>query len=317
MLTKGEITNAIFQGSCLDVLKEFPDESVNCCVTSPPYYALRNYGVDGQLGLESSPKEYINKLCGIFDDIKRVLRQDGTLFVNLGDTYGGTGDKGDWKDPKYSEGRNGQSKALNRTLPQKSLCQIPSRFAIEMTDRGWILRNKIIWYKPNAMPSSAKDRFTVDFEEVFFFTKDKDYWFDTQYEPYEGPMNRWGGDKLKADGESTWGGGTGQVTYRDRNLRPNELGRIKRCVWKVNTKPFKGAHFATFPEALIEPMIKAGCPVGGLILDPFFGAGTTGVVAKKLGRNCVGTELNPEYIKIAKKRIDDTPEFKKEENNIV
>lgn len=173
---------------------------------------------------------------------------------------------------------------------------------------AFILRNEIIWAKPNCMPSSVKDRFTVDFEKVFFFVKSKKYWFKTQYEKYTGPMNRWGGNKLKADGKSTWDKGTGQDTYRDRDMRPNENGRNKRCVWKIPTKPFKEAHFAVFPEALIEPMIKAGCPVGGVVLDPFIGSGTTGLVAKKLGRNYIGIELNPAYIKIAQNRIGEVPE---------
>lgn len=296
--------NKIIQGDCLEVLRPLPNESVNCIITSPPYWALRDYGVAGQLGIESTYEEYINKLCNIFDEVKRVLKDDGTCWVNLGDTYGGTGDKGLSTDPKYERGRNGQSKALNRRYTLKSLLQIPARFAIEMANRGWILRNEIIWHKPNQMPQSVADRFTVDFEKIFFFTKKKDYFFEQQIEPYTSPMNRWGGDKLKAEGKSDWDGGTGQKSYRDRNMRPNPKGRNKRSVWRIPTKPFKGAHFATFPETLVEPMVKAGCPSDGVVLNLFAGAGTTAVVARKLGRDFIGIELSPEYCKIAQERLD-------------
>lgn len=291
----------IITGEALAELKKLPSESVNCVVTSPPYWALRDYGVSGQLGLEPTFQEYITRLCDIFDEVKRVLRDDGTCFVNMGDTYGGTGDKGDWTDPKYAKGRNGQAKAINKSATQKSLCQIPSRFAIEMTDRGWILRNEIIWFKPNCMPSSVKDRFTVDFEKVFFFVKNKRYWFETQEET--ATQNRWGGHKpidteKSKDSDNVFAGLT-----RQRDMMPEK--RNKRCVWRISTKPFKEAHFATYPEKLIEPMIQAGCPVGGTVLDPFLGSGTTAVVAKKQNKRCIGIELNPEYVKIADKRIDD------------
>lgn len=295
--------NEIIQGDCLEILRTLPNESVDCVVTSPPYWALRDYGVSGQLGLEPTFNEYVKRLCDMFDEVKRVLKKEGTCWVNLGDTYGGTGDKRESKDPKYKEGRNGQSVAINKSAVHKCLCQIPSRFAIEMCNRGWILRNKIIWHKPNVMPSSATDRFTVDFEEVFFFTKNKDYYFEQQFDEYKKPLDRWGGEKLEADGQSNWDKGTGQKSYRDRNMRPNPKGKNKRTVWSINTKGYSEAHFATYPESLIEPMIKAGCPKYGLVLDIFMGAGTTGVVAKKQGKNYLGIELNPEYIKIAEKRI--------------
>lgn len=264
---------------------------------------MRDYGVAGQLGLEPTFQEYITKLCDIFDEVKRVLKKDGTCWVNMGDTY--SGNKEGKTDNKASDYLKDTSKGIHKkaTIQEKCLCQIPSRFAIEMTNRGWTLRNKIIWHKPNCMPSSVKDRFTVDFEEVFFFVKSKKYWFKTQYEPYTAPMNRWGGNNLEAKGVSNWDKGTKQKSYRERNMRPNELGKNKRTVWTITTKPFREAHFATFPEKLIEPMIKAGCPKGGIILDPFMGAGTTALVAKKLGRNYLGIELNEAYIKIAEDRI--------------
>ena len=301
-----DMTNQVIQGDCLIEMQKIEDKSIDMVLTSPPYWALRDYGVDGQLGLEPTFQEYITNLCDIFDEVRRVLKDSGTCWVNIGDTYGGTGDKKDNKDPKYKEGRNGQSKAINKSATAKSLCQIPSRFAIEMTNRGWILRNEIIWHKPNAMPSPVKDRFTVDFEKVFFFTKSKKYWFEQQFDEYTKPMNRWGGEELKADGKSEWDNGTGQDTYRTRNFRPNEKGKNKRTVWSINTKPSKEPHFASYPEALIEPMIKAGCPIGGIVLDPFFGIGTTGIVAKKNGKNYIGIEISQEYIKIAEERIRNT-----------
>lgn len=340
----------IIQGDALEKLKELEDESVDMCITSPPYWALRDYGVEGQLGLEPTFTEYINKLCDIFDEVQRALKKEGTCWVNLGDTYYGSG-KGVGGDPAKSKesyqmpkgwdrpSRENFNKikteqecilckkkftgkplsqfcsktclnkmgndfrSQNRQLPSKCLTQIPSRFAIEMTDRGWILRNEIIWHKPNAMPSSAKDRFTVDFEKIFFFSKNKKYYFEQQLEEYTSPMNRWGGNKLEAKSESSWDKGTGQESYRDRNMRPNPKGRNKRTTWNINTKPFPEAHFAVYPPELIETPIKAGCPEGGIVLDPFFGAGTTGLVAKELGRNFIGIELNPEYIEIAEKRL--------------
>jgi len=180
---------------------------------------------------------------------------------------------------------------------------IPERFAIQMIDNGWILRNKIIWHKENQMPSSVTDRFTVDFEDIFFFVKQQKYYFEQQLEPYTEPMNRWGSVKLEANGVSIWDKGTKQTTYRNKNMRPNEEGRNMRTVWTINTQPNSEAHFATYPELLVEKIIKAGCPENGLCLDPFMGSGTTGLVAKKLNRNYLGIDLNPEYIKIANNRI--------------
>jgi site-specific DNA-methyltransferase (adenine-specific) len=334
---------------------------VNCCVTSPPYWALRDYGVKGQLGLEPTFQEYITKLCDIFDEVKRVLRKDGTCWVNLGDTYYGSG-KGtggdiskskesyqmpkNWKRPSRENfnsigvyckclfcGKSFKGKpksqfcskeclnkmgndfrSQNRQLPNKSLCQIPSRFAIEMTNRGWILRNEIIWYKPNCMPSSAKDRFTVDFEKIFFFVKNKKYAFETQMEPLTCP-ERYNSPLRKVEAKDTWKRqGTKRLeapminpkTIEATRQRGLKQGRNKRCVWRITTKPYKEAHFATFPEDLVETPIKAGCPVSGTVLDPFCGSGTTGAVAKRLGREFIGIELNPEYIKLAKKRIKNT-----------
>lgn len=202
---------------------------------------------------------------------------------------------------------NGSNKAAKyrQTAINKSLLMIPYRFAWAMIENGWILRNVINWRKPNQMPQSANDRFTVDFEPIFFFTKQPKYYFEQQLEPYEKPLDRWGGDDLVANGVSTWDNGTGQKAYRTRNMRPNPEGRNMRTTWDINTQPFAKAHFAVYPEKLVERMIKSGCPVNGLILDPFLGSGTTAIVARKLNRNFIGFELNPDYVKIINERIYD------------
>jgi len=303
--------NKIYNGEALEILKTFPDESIDCIVTSPPYWMLRDYGVDNQIGLEKTFDEYINKLCDIFDEIKRVLKKDGTCWVNIGDTYNNSS----WanKQNKFEHqpidkkdklaGRGGQL-----GYQDKCLCQIPSRFSIEMINRGWILRNEIIWHKPACMPSSATDRFTVDFEKIFFFVKNKNYWFEQQYESYVQNSDMEYRKKLRCGRKYAV-----KRPYKDNQplsyiktlsiVNPN--GRNKRTIWKVNTKPYKDAHFATYPEKLIETPIKAGCPENGIVLDPFMGAGTTGLTAKKLNRNYIGIELNKDYCDIANKRIDE------------
>ena len=255
--------NKIYQGNALDVLKTFPDESIDMAITSPPYWALRDYGVEGQLGLEPTFQEYINKLCDIFDEVKRVLKKTGTCWVNMGDTYGSHigYDSKQTKDNKKIERRERVSGF------EKCLLQIPSRFAIEMTDRGWILRNEIIWHKPNCMPSSVKDRFTVDFEKIFFFTKNKKYWFEMQYEPHTSLISETNNKKLGKDVK--WS--KPLIKNQQAQVRKNhdihydgtgygKDGRNKRAVWKITTKPYKEAHFAVYPEKLIETPIKAGCP---------------------------------------------------------
>ena len=257
---------------------------------------LQKYFEPAELGLESTFQEYITKLCDIFDEVKRVLKKKGTCWVNIGDTYGNSNQAGTktFGNPEFNKNRPSReaTKTPKKNIKgyDKCLLQIPSRFAIEMTNRDWILRNELIWHKPNCMPSSAKDRFTVDFEKIFFFVKNRKYWFETQYENLGSICSR----KRKS-------------AFRQQDENNEDLittnGRNKRCVWKITTKPFKEAHFATYPEDLIETPIKAGCPEKGIVLDPFMGAGTTGLVAKKLGRNYMGIELNSEYIKIAEERI--------------
>lgn len=357
--------NTILKGNCLDVLRTLESESINCIVTSPPYWALRDYGTDGMiwdgdescehewvehrkkptggkgsknanvgankndnanmrdhdvvsnfcikcdawrgsLGLEPTHELYVKHLCDIFDEVKRVLKKEGTCWVNIGDTYGGTGDKSGKNnfDPKQPKARNVRSNPPNQHIVPKSLIQIPARFAIEMTNRGWILRNEIIWHKPNVMPASVTDRFTVDFEKVFFFTKSTKYFFERQYEPLaqvsvERVKYGWKSDKANVSAKNTGG-----VNLEERGSRfANPKGRNKRAVWKIPTSSSRFSHIAMFPERLIEPMVKAGCPIGGVCLDPFFGSGTTGLVALKQGKRYIGIELNDEYIKIAEARI--------------
>jgi DNA modification methylase len=449
--------NKIINGNCLEILKTFPNESINCVMTSPPYWALRDYGSStesiwdgdkncehnwneyktppkgghchpdrppivganrsemeegssirfgytsnfcskcgawkGSLGLEPTFDLYIKHLCNIFDEVKRVLRKDGTVWINLGDTYANTGrghkpehfwnEDGTPKNKfafKYQDGKvptDFPKTYTENPLESKNLSLIPFRFAIEMQNRGWILRNVIIWHKPNCMPSSIKDRFTVDFEYLFFFVKNKKYFFETQYENYTESTindNRYGKEnllmRLKKPKDKIMQDPTKckQSIFR-QGLQ--EQGRNKRTVWKICSKSFKESHFAVYPKELCETPIKAGCPefvcnkcgkprepiyksdyqkkeiewhnekygendertkrlgrmqptsqvkntskkIGysscscnagfssGIILDPFFGAGTTGLVALKQNKKFIGIELNPEYIEIAKRRL--------------
>jgi len=301
-------TNKIYQGNSLKVLKTLPDESIDCVMTSPPYWALRDYGVEEQLGLESTFKEYIKKLCNIFDEVKRVLKKEGTCWVNIGDSYigsgkGGTNKKYKKKHTSFGKHMNNEVMGMptnNQSLPSKCLGMIPSRFAIEMCNRGWVLRNEIIWHKPNCMPSSVKDRFTVDFEKILFFVKNKKYYFKQQLEKHiwaDKDKRSKIRDGVKSMGKSVLG------KYAINKVVYGENGKNMRSVWKINTKPFLEAHFATYPKKLCEIPLKAGCRDGGIVLDPFFGAGTTGIVALKQDKKFIGIELNPEYIKIAEKRL--------------
>ena len=270
----------IIKGDCIKSLKKLDDKSVNTCITSPPYWGLRNYREYKQLGMEDTPEEFISNLVDVFREVKRVLRDDGTVWLNLGDTYCGTGHKGNYTDPKHKEGRNGQKIALNNKidgLKSKDLVGIPWRVALALQQDGWYLRQDIIWHKPNTMPESVKDRCTKAHEYIFLLSKNKKYYYD-----YEA---------IKEDA----------VIGKKRN---------KRSVWTVPTKPFKGAHFATFPMDLIEPCVLAGCPEGGTVLDPFGGSGTTGLVADRNGRNAVLIELNNEYAEMARDRLyNDAPLF--------
>ena len=282
----------IYQGDALEVLKQMPSESVDMCITSPPYWNMRDYGDKNQLGLEYTTSEFIDNLYNVFHELKRVLKDEGSLWINIRDTY---------------------SKGVKRCgVKNKSLSMIPERLIIKLLDDGWILRNDIIWHKPNAMPDSCKNRFTVDYEHLYFLTKkDKGYYFKTQYEPYTSNIkskkdninNNNDKDKRSALIESKMVRHGANGTTLNSPSKWSDKGRIKRTTWSINTKAYKEAHFATYPTELIECPIDAGCPEGGIVLDPFMGSGTTGVVAKKQGKHYVGIELNKEYIEIADNRI--------------
>lgn len=312
--------NKIIQGDSLEVLKTLPNESVDCAITSPPYWALRDYGVEGQLGLEPTFQEYITKLCDIFDEVKRVLKKEGTCWVNLGDTYG----TGSGKDENRKYSKQGTMKSWLDGKPsfkgyEKSLLMIPERFAIEMMNRGWKVRNKIIWHKKNAMPSSVCDRLSNKYELVYFFVKSGRYNFDLDsirvpfeteekrpdgvvrarefgYNTKLGSKNREMEETARKFGKRRPPGASGEYIRNSKGKNPGD-------VWTLTLQPHPHKHIAMFPEKLISPMILAGCPVGGVVMDIFMGAGTTGLVAKKLGRNYLGIELNPAYIEIANDRL--------------
>jgi DNA modification methylase len=299
----------IIQGDVLSGLAAIKDNSVHCCVTSPPYWGLRDYGVEGQLGLEKTPQEYIAKMVEVFREVRRVLRKDGTCWLNVGDSYAMTSMRG--KNSTFhglidqsKQGIVGISKSIPDGLKPKDLCLIPFRLAIALQEDGWWVRSDIIWAKPNPMPESVTDRPTKAHEYLFLLAKSERYYFDQ--DAVRIPLARlwddnnggsWAHTHLQPDG-------TKAGHHSGAYPRPNPHGANIRTVWTIPTQPTPEAHFATFPEALIVPCIKAGCPEGGIVLDPFFGSGTTGIVAKKLQRKWIGIELNAEYIKIAERRIE-------------
>lgn len=300
----------ILIGDCIESMRSLPDKSVQCCVTSPPYYGLRDYGVGGQIGLEETPAEFISKLVAVFEEVRRVLRDDGTAWVNMGDSYS----------------------------RDKQLMMMPARLAIAMQDDGWYLRQDIIWNKPNPMPESVRDRCTKSHEYIFLLSKSRAYYFDQQAitEPLtqssvdrlaqagweeqqgsdrvpgktNGAMKAVGGLRSKRNSFSRETKATAGEHGQSAQHRPGrddidyDQSRNKRSVWTVATARFKGAHFATFPPDLIRPCILAGSPRGGVILDPFGGAGTTGMVAMQEGRRSVLCELNPDYAAMARARLD-------------
>ncbi len=325
--------NTIECADALNHLARLPDASVNCIVTSPPYFGLRDYGTDGQIGLEQTPREYVDKLVAVFREARRVLRDDGTLWLNLGDTYtgGGRGDMPPLGTAAWKQGTNNGSLINTRTdvngLPSKSLIGIPWRVAFALQDDGWILRSDIIWAKPNPMPESVTDRPTKAHEYVFLFAKSGKYFYDADAikEPVkEHSIKRLG--RAVNDNHKNINGAPGQTPHsmprpRPHSCKQDDLGKRtyagfnerydgpgtpmanKRSVWVVPTYGFPGAHFATFPTKLIEPMILAGCPVGGVVLDIFAGSGTTGLVARQLGRQFYLCDINPEYVTLAQKRL--------------
>lgn len=332
----------ILVGDCIEMMRTLPDQSVHTCITSPPYFGLRDYGVDGQIGLEASPREFTDNLVAVFREVRRVLRDDGTLWVNLGDSYasGGRGGGGRYMAERQDSAWQGKGDATGwRSAPagwkHKDLLGLPWRLAIALQDDGWYLRQDIIWHKPNPMPESIKDRCTKAHEYLFLLSKCPRYYFDQDAirEPATAStLTRWDQDiaaqagsdhvpgknngTMKAVGRSKrnsfardtkYSGGEHGQTGQHRSGRADidyDETRNKRSVWTVATASFKGAHFATFPPDLIRPCVLAGAPRGGLVLDPFGGAGTTALVAMQEGRQSVICELNPEYAALARQRID-------------
>lgn len=295
------MTSKIINKDCLDGLKELVDESVGCCITSPPYWGLRDYGIDGQLGLEKTLEEYIEKMVAVFNEVRRVLKKDGTLWLNIGDSYAGSGSPGgDFKNGKKGDRYLRPYNRKSEHFKPKDLCGIPWTLAFAQRKEGWYLRQDIIWHKPNPMPESVKDRCTKAHEYIFLLTKNRKYYFDNNAIKSSTKGNEL--DKRARIGRKRF---PTKLINGIRNTGYYPMAN-KRSVWTVNTKSFKDAHFAVFPQELIIPCILAGCPEGGTVLDPFFGSGTVGVVCKLLHRNYIGIELNPEYILLAEKRIEST-----------
>lgn len=315
--------NKIYNTDCFEGLKCLPENSIDCCVTSPPYFGLRDYGHDGQIGLEETPEMYVGKIVQVFEEVKRVLKKDGTLWLNLGDSYNGSGKAGN--NPSYHKkhtafGRLEETQRFGKPvsvagLKHKDLIGIPWMVAFALRSHGWYLRQDIIWHKPNPMPESVTDRCTKSHEYIFLLSKGNKYYYDqkaifeaanfdgrkdTLMKGSEKYSNGFSPTDVKTQSIAT----AGHERWKHRT-HEGDHARNKRSVWTITTKPYSGAHFATFPEDLIVDCIKAGCPEGGIVLDPFMGAGTTALVARKLNRCFVGFELNENYITIATNRLRD------------
>jgi len=298
----------ILVGDCRAELAKLADQSVNCCVTSPPYFGLRDYGVDGQIGLENTPEAFVAELVSVFREVRRVLRDDGVCWINLGDSYaaqGGGKDAGAYID-KRADGATWQAprKPMGGLKP-KDLIGIPWRVAFALQADGWYLRQDIIWAKPNPMPESVQDRCTKAHEYVFLLSKSPRYHYDA--DAIAEPALFAPGATAEVEREPGYYAGKHSTKNNsgrnDVSFKAIRETRNARSVWNIATQPFSEAHFATFPPELAERCIKAGCPEGGTVLDPFGGAGTTGLVADRLQRNAILIELNPDYAAMAKRRI--------------
>lgn len=303
-----EPTSAIHTGDALEVLRTLPSESVHACVTSPPYFGLRDYGVPGQIGLEPSPAEYVERLVAVFRDVQRVLRPDGTLWLNIGDSYasdskggGGVGRSTLVGTTNDGNGQLFRPRRIDHGAKPKDLLGVPWMVAFALRTAGWFLRSDIIWAKPNPMPESVTDRPTKSHEHVFLFSKAQRYYYDAKAiaEPSVTGAAGITGGAYAPPGQSPHGNARGAVSSSETSTRN------ARDVWTIATQPFSGAHFACMPRALAERCVIAGSPRGGLVLDPFTGAGTTGLVAAMNGRSFVGAEINGEYAAMARERIAD------------
>lgn len=287
----------LYEGDVMDGLSKIPDGKIQCCVTSPPYFGLRDYGHGGQIGLEPTPDEFVSKLVAVFREVRRVLRDDGTLWLNLGDSYATSGTRQGNRGDSLGEQRLDEHRKFYVSRPaglkEKDLIGIPWRVAFALQADGWYLRQDIIWHKPNPMPESVRDRCTKAHEYVFLLTKNQRYFYD--FDAMQEPATC-----------------AGQNRGKSRNISPEGMTemaakqydtRNRRSVWSIQTRPYKEAHFATMPPALAEVCVLAGSSPGSVVLDPFGGSGTTAEVAMKHGRNAVLCELNPEYCEIARKRL--------------
>lgn len=301
-------------GDCVEQMSTLPDESVNCCVTSPPYFGLRDYGHDGQIGLEPTPDQFVAKLVDVFRQVHRVLRDDGTLWLNLGDSYASFRDAkctpntvggGQKSMPTQGAANRSASTFQNTPIKHKDMIGIPWRVAFALQQDGWYLRQDIIWHKPNPMPESVKDRCTKAHEYIFLLTKSPRYYFDheaiKEKSKHAGTVVK-ASDPKTAKNASKGKYGATSLAFSQHDTLVKEK-RNRRSVWTVTTKPYKGAHFATFPPDLIEPCILAGCPKGGTVLDPFGGSGTTAGVAIRHDRSAILCELNEEYAALTQERV--------------
>lgn len=314
-----DLNNKLMIGDVRRLVKEIPDKSVQCIVTSPPYWGLRDYDKEEQIGQELHPEDFVNALVSLSNELFRILKDDGTYWLNLGDTYFGP-KGGHWESDnsitnektgtKYRESRKAPPK--HQYLKTKDLVGVPWQCAFGLQRAGWYLRNDVIWSKNNPMPEAVKDRFAKSHEHIFLLSKKKNYYFDYEavLEPYTTPLNRWGGERFNDVEDTKYTDGMDKkLGYshqgkdgKGKLSRPNPNGRTRRDVWHINTSSFKGAHFAVFPEEIPQYAIQAGSKKGDLVFDPFMGSGTTAVVATRLGRKWLGCELNEEYAEIIKER---------------
>ena len=311
-----ENLNSIICGDALETLKKIPNESISSCITSPPYYGLRDYHKENQIGREATVEEYLDRLVQVFSEVRRVLKKDGTCFIVIADSYAGSGGgKGKYIDPKYPKGRNGQSPSITQKVSgykSKDLMGVPWRLALALREDGWYLRSDIIWHKENAMPEACRDRPTRSYEHIFLLTKSPKYYYD--YDAMAEPMKEVS-KKRYVRGRSA----DNKYLDEDAGINIQNINkarkygyykgdnipqfRNKRDIWTINTVSFRGNHYAAFPPKLAELCMIAGSPKGGIVLDPFIGSGTVGMVALMQERNYIGIELNEEYCKLARQRI--------------